>query len=221
MARKKEWKEGEMILTFQLTKIKEWQTPLMQEWINVSNPVFTSVEDQNFENSLKKARKSIEGWSEEDLKMKFISPILELGQVLDGDTFVSFFDKLFEEEVEGYKLTVKSDFVIAKGMLDYMERPFFHFQEYKPLKNPSGDSMAQLLEAFLIAQEKNKKEGKILPLYGCEIIGKQWTFVIMEGKEYCVSSPYICTEKEDLLKIIAIFRKFREILETRLLIQYA
>ncbi len=78
--------------------------------------------------------------------------------------------------------------------------------------------MAQLLEAFLIAQEKNKASGKIVPLYGCEIIGKNWTFITMEDNEYCVSKSFDSTDKEDLLKIIAILRKFREILETKLLV---
>lgn len=149
--------------------------------------------------------------------MKFISPVLELGHILDGDTFVSFFDKVLEAEVEGHKLSVKTDFVVASGMLDYMKTPYFHFQEYKPHKNPSGDPMAQLLEAFLIGQTKNKEDRVNKAIYGCEVIGKQWTFVVMEGKEYCVSPPYICTEREDLLQIIGILRKFIEILETKLL----
>lgn len=217
MARKKEWKEGEMIYTFHLTKIRKGQTLLMQEWVNVPTPTFTNTEQEIFDRSLYKVIQNNETWSEEDLKMKFISPVLELGRILDGDTFVSYFDKALEEEVEGYKLSVKADFVVAKGVLDFMLRPYFHFQEYKPQKNPTGDPMAQLLEAFLIGQTKNKKEGIEIPLYGCEIIGKQWTFVTMEGKEYCVSKTYDCTEKEDLLQIIAILRKFREILETRLL----
>jgi hypothetical protein len=218
MARKKDWKEGEMILTFNLTKIKKEETILMQEWLS---PIFSTLdtfEEPIFERILQRAIIYASTWSEEDLKMKFISPVLELGNVLDGDSFVSFFDKALEEEVEGHKLSVKADFVIAKGMLDYMQRPYFHFQEYKPKKNPTGDPMAQLLEAFLIAQTKNKKEGIEIPLYGCEIIGKQWTFIIMEGKEYCVSKSYDSTEREELLQIIAILRKFREILETRLLL---
>jgi hypothetical protein len=74
--------------------------------------------------------------------------------------------------------------------------------------------MAQLLEAFLIAQVKNNDTE--LPLYGVETIGKHWTFAIMQGKEYCVSKSFDCTDKEDLLKIIAILRKYRWILETRL-----
>jgi Holliday junction resolvase len=74
--------------------------------------------------------------------------------------------------------------------------------------------MAQLLEAFLIGQVQND-DGK--PLYGCEVVGKNWRFITIESRTYCISKTYDCTDREDLLQIIAILRKFREILETRLL----
>jgi hypothetical protein len=74
--------------------------------------------------------------------------------------------------------------------------------------------MAQLLEAFLIAQNENNDKN---PLYGCEVNGSTWRFITMEDKAYCVSKAYDSTDKEDLLRIIAILRKFRYILETRLL----
>jgi hypothetical protein len=66
----------------------------------------------------------------------------------------------------------------------------------------------------LIAQEKNKN-GK--PMYGCTVVGKYWEFLILENRTYCVSRSYDCTDQEDLLQIIAILRKFKAILETRLL----
>ena len=216
MAKKKEWQEGEMIVTFNLTKIDTFVTPLMQEWLDVENPVFDVVDERIFQKLLSKTNK-ITTWKEEDYKMKFISQVLELGQVMEGEKFVSFFDKSFSAEVEGYKLSVKADFVIAKGVLDYLQRPYFHFQEYKPQKNPTGDPMAQILEAFLIAQVENKKEDSDNPLYGCEIVGANWRFITMEEKTYCVSKFYDCSDDEDLLKIIAILRKFKMILETRLL----
>ncbi|TAE36795.1 MAG: hypothetical protein EAZ70_10235 [Runella slithyformis] len=134
--------------------------------------------------------------------------------MVEDEGFTSFFDKKLAAIIDNYSLSVNADFIIAKGVLDYMERPFFHFQEYKPSKNPTGDSMAQLLEAFLIGQAQND-DGK--PLYGCEVVGKIWRFVTMEGRAYCVSKTYDCTDRDDLLQIIAILRKFREILETRLL----
>ena len=73
---------------------------------------------------------------------------------------------------------------------------------------------SQLLEAFLIGQTKNEKP---IPLYGVEIIGGTWRFVIIEGKDYCISQSFDATNKEDLLQIIAILRKFKHILFTRLI----
>jgi hypothetical protein len=215
MAKKKEWREGEMILTFGLTKIGfPDTTSLLDEWLNVQDPVLNQAEQYIFEHTYAKGTQKMTTWSEEDLKMKFISPVLELGSVMDDTNFASFFDKKLEAKVEGYNLSVKADFVIAKGLLDYMIRPFFHFQEYKPDKNPTGDPMAQLLEAFLIGQTKNDDKK---PLYGCEVVGQSWRFIVMENKTYTVSKTFNSMEREDLLKIIAILRKFREILETKLL----
>jgi hypothetical protein len=215
MAKKKEWREGEMILTFKLNKIDTFYTPSMTEWLSVIPPIFDPFEQREFQKLLQKTRK-ISAWSEENLKMKFISPVLELSDILDSDKFVSFFDKSLEAEVEGHKLSVKADFLIGSGMLDYMEAPYFHFQEYKPQKNPTGDPIAQILEAFLIGQVKNTAK---TPLYGCEIIGPSWRFIVMENKDYCVSKTYDSTDQNDLLLIIAILRKFKEILETRLLVK--
>ena len=147
--------------------------------------------------------------------MKFISPVLMLGNVMEDKLFVSFFDKKLTAEVQGYQLSVKADFVIGSGLMDFMQKPYFHFQEYKPNNNPTRDSMTQLLEAFLIAQ-KNNDDGK--PLYGCEVNGANWIFLTMENKDYCVSKAFDSRDKEDLLAIIAILRKFRHILETVLLV---
>ena len=211
---RKEWREGEVIKTFKLNRIVTYQTPLMQEWLNVQLPELNAYEQYSFDKNLIKAQKRISGWNEEDLKMKFISPILELGHLTDDEIVIGYFDKIISATVEDIKLTVKSDFMLAKGILDVFETPYFHFQEYKPYKHPSGDSMAQLLEAFLIAQEKNQN-GK--PMYGVDIMGANWRFVVMEGKDYCISETFNAIDKQDLLKIIAIMRKFKYILETRLL----
>jgi hypothetical protein len=214
MAKKKEWREGEMILTFGLTKIGfPDTTPLMEEWLDVREPNFDNRENANFEYLTQKINK-VQTWSEDNLKMKFISPILELGSVMEESKFVSFFDKKLRAKVDGNNLSVMTDFVIGEGILNYMVRPYFHFQLYKPNKEPTANSMAQLLEAFLIGQA-NKNDGK--PLYGCEVVGANWLFVIMENQSYCVSKNYVSTRKGDLLKIISILRKFREILETKLL----
>jgi len=214
MAKKKEWKEGEIALTFGLQKIDTYYTPLLQEWLDIGSVILNDEDISSYKKLLSKTNK-IMTWSEETLKMKFISPVLELGNLTDDISFVSFFDVKLSDTVDGYPLSVKADFVVGSGLMDYMQKPYFHFQEYKPNKKPSGDSMAQLLEAFLIAQQQNA-DGK--PLYGCEVNGASWIFVIMEGKAYSISKTYDSKDKEDLLQIIGILRKFREILDTRLLV---
>ena len=212
---KRQWKEAELIQTFNLERIAGTTIPLMDEWLNVELPIFSDFDSHSFNTLYLRGVKNINGWGEEDLKMKFLSFILELGEMLDDGQIVTFFDKKLVGIVEGISLSVKSDFMLAKGFMNIYDTPYFHFQEYKPQVNPTGEPMAQLIEAFLIAQEKNRSDGFEFPLYGCEIIGKQWCFVIMEGKKYCISNLYDCTNREDLLKIIAILRKFRKMLSER------
>ncbi len=214
-AKVKEYKEASLVLLFKLKRIATYYTPLMQEWLEVENPTLDVVEQGNFDRKLFDAQENLSGWSEEDLKMKFITHIVDLGHLVGGNGIVTYFDKLISATVEGTKLTVKSDFMVARGYMDIFSTPYFHFQEYKPNKNPTGDSMAQLIEAFLIAQVENKNNK---PLYGIEVVGATWKFVIMEGKEYCISKSYDSLDKDDLLKIIAILRKFKHILFTRLML---
>ncbi len=88
--------------------------------------------------------------------------------------FRTYYEKTVEATVEGIFLKTKTDFMIAKGILDLVKTPYFHFQavgvpKYKKEKDPNGDPTAQLLEAFLVAQEKNKN-GK--PLYGVCVVGR-------------------------------------------------
>lgn len=212
----KEWKEAELMLHFQLTKIVGIQTPLLKEWLEAEMPIFTQRESEVFEEVYQEGLENIVFWSEEDLKMYFISNILRLSKLMTSENkgYVGLFEKKLQAVVNNTKLSVRTDFLIAKGFKNAISDHYFHFQEYKPELKPSGEPMAQLLEAFLIAQIQNANDK---PLYGCEVIGAIWRFVIMEGKTYCVSEAFDCTKKESLLKIIGILRKFRDILETRLL----
>jgi hypothetical protein len=214
MAKKKQYTEGQLISLFNLTRIKDKITPKMSEWLSVQVPILDTVEKHNFDDALSRAKKSIEGWNEEELKMKFISHILPLGNLVDNDFFMTYYEKSLSGEVDGIKLSVKTDFMVAKGIMSFHQNPYFHFHEYKPQGNPTGEPMAQLLEAMLLAQEKNKN-GK--PIYGAEIIGQYWKFVILQGREYCISQSFDSIELNSLLDIIAILRKFRYILETELL----
>ena len=221
----KSYDEAELIGMFGLQRTAgNLATPLMAEWTGTSTTLI-EAEAYFFDLISKDLINQIVGWNEEMLKMNFISPVLILGHIRETAQYKTYYENLLEATVKGHFLKVRTDMMIATGILETPKIPYFYFQEYKKQKDypPSppkfggkkgGDVTAQLLEAFLIAQEKNKNDK---PLYGCTISGRYWEFVIMEGTTYCISKSYDCTETDDLLQIIAILRKFKEILETRLL----
>lgn len=216
MAKKKVkiYDEAELIEMFGLERLAGNKAhPLMKEWVNCSTTLHAG-EQYLFEEITKDLLGQINGWNEEMLKMNFISPVLILGHLKETKEYKTYYESTIEATVDDFFLKTKTDMMIAKGILERPKTPYFYFQEYKKMKEPKRDITAQLLEAFLISQENNKN-GK--PIYGCTIMGKFWEFVIMEKRTYCISKSYDCTENDDLMQIIAILRKFKEILETRLL----
>ena len=209
------YSEGDLITLFDLTRlVGNNQHPLMAELTNIKPLKLDQFEQYNFDKMLNNARKGIEGWNEEELKMKFISFVVDLGYLQDAEKYRTYYERELFATINDHYLYLKADFMIAKGVFNKPSTPYFYFQEYKKSKDPSGDPVPQLIEGFLIAQDKNKN-GK--PMYGCTITGKIWDFFIMEDKTYCISQSYDSMKPEQLLQIIAILRKFKEILETRLL----
>lgn len=210
----KSYNEAEIIKMFGLKRLSgNTTTPAMKEWTE-SSTVLADWETYLFSTITHRLSDKIIGWNEEMLKMNFISPVLLLGHLTETEQYKTYYESSLEATVDGNFLKVRADMMIATGILEYPETPYFYFQEYKKVKDPKGDVTAQVLEAFLIAQELNKNNKS---LYGCTVIGKYWEFMTMEQRTYCVSKSYDCTEQDDLMQIIAILRKFKEILETRLL----
>jgi len=211
--RPKKYSEAELIALFNLKRLTDSsQLALLQAWL-CAETTLNAGESYLFDLILTDAKANIDSWHEEDLKMKFISFVLRLGNLVDDAPFHTYFERTITATVDGYFLKTKTDFMLAKGIRDMPQQPFFHFQEWKRHRDPTGDPVAQLLEAFLIAQATNQTP---IPLYGCTITGKYWEFVLLSGKTYAISASYDCTKKADLMRIIAILRKFKVILETEL-----
>ncbi len=210
----KSYGETELIKMFGLTRFAgNDKYPLMKEWTD-TNTTLNMGEQYLFDSITDDLVRKIVGWNEEMLKMNFIAFVLHLGHLVENEQYKTYYESLIEATVEGYFLKVKADMMIAHGVLETPDTPYFYFQEYKKVKDPRGDVTGQLLEAFLIAQSQNERER---PIYGCTVYRREWEFYVMKEKSYCVSRAYNCTDNDDLLQIIAILRKFKEILETRLL----
>ena len=124
----KTWREAELIKAFKLNCIIAEKTSLMKEWLDVQSPKLNVAEQYYFDKVSVRAQRNIRGWSEEDLKIKFIGLILELGNFNEEGEAIGYFDKIISATVDGIRLSVKSDFMLAKGLLDVFETPYFHFQ---------------------------------------------------------------------------------------------
>ena len=54
---------------------------------------------------------------------------------------------------------------------------------------------------MLVAQKLNDHK---FPIYGCYVIGRNWYFMILQGKEYAISNDFSCVDDEvyDIYKIL-------------------
>jgi hypothetical protein len=212
--KKQKYSEAELVRAFGLHKIQENNPmPILNDWLGATT-ILQANEAQMLDKMLENIIKNIDFWNEEELKMKFISMILNLFVDYDHDNYQVYYERTIKARVENIDLSVKTDLMIAKGIFDLPENPYLCFHEYKRKKN-ADDPSGQVLEAMLIAQKINNNNK---PVYGLYIMGRFWYFMAMDSqRNYGISKPYVATEKDQLLQIIAILRKFKYIVETELL----
>lgn len=205
------WQFDDMRLAFGLQRILEG-CELLDSWLDVENNL--PPDDVNALERLRlRMVLNAEDWSEETLKMRFLAFLLDMADY-DTDNYQSFFESSISAKVGDYTLSVKADFMVAKGVGSTPRVPYFCFHEYKR-NPPDKDPRAQLFQAMLIAQAKN---GNTKPIYGSYIIGKHWTFIVLQANNvYCTSRTYDATLKHDLQNILLILRKFKWILDNQLL----
>jgi hypothetical protein len=159
--------------------------------------------------------KSGSNWNEEELKIQFIGVLLYVADIDEDKKIKTFFERPLSAIVRDIPLSVIADCVVAspKGLGGSPRSPYFFLQEYKKSKGDKQDPEGQMLTAMIIAQELNQ-DGQ--PLYGCWIVGSNWHFTVLNGVEYCVSRQYDATQERDLLQIVFILRKLKELILARL-----
>ena len=149
-------------------------------------------------------------WNEEELKMKFISPVIEASQIEVPNQIQTFYERPLSGMLQGYFFSVICDCMVATptqgGRPDV---PYFFLQEFSPHLPPKlgggwgegdrNDPEAQMLVAMLLAQQANA-DGK--PLYGAWLQGENWYFTVLNGLEYCRSKIYVATNRTQLEQIV-------------------
>ncbi len=179
--------------------------PLLDEWLSVS-PIVPEFERESLSRLKTHLLKRVLSWNEDELKMFFIGPIIELAN-LETKELKSFTQRTIEATINGIKVGGKVDFMIAKG-LRTAKPPYFCIHEYKQEANTSDDALGQLLIAMVASQNLNENK---FPILGAYLVGRNWFFAILEDNKYAVSNAYNASD-DDIFQIFAILQKSKEII---------
>lgn len=182
----------------QLVNIKQnINQSVFDEWF--SNDVSISNETVNvFEELISNNELLIESYSEEDLKINFISPILNRVNFKSYENeFRDFYELPMVYKTEKFIFNGTVDFTISKGLIE-SEKPYFFIQEFKKGKQNSYPE-SQLLAELISGVELNSWS----EIKGAYIVGSLWYFVILqkldnEKYQYFVSKKLDSIRIEDL-----------------------
>lgn len=155
---------------------------------------------------IEKHRLKLPAYTEEKLKVKFITPILNL---------VDFYQDQLDD---WYEVEMKQEFehVILKGIVDYLvaegsavpKLPYFFLQEFK-YTFPDKDPKYQLLAEMIAALEMNPSH----EMKGGFIVGALWYFALLRKVEeryfFYISPGYNALDFEDLQYIFTILQSVK------------
>ncbi len=185
---------------------------ILNDWITTSC-VFNDFEQAFFEKIYKDAHIDASYWNEEELKIKMVGLLFSLADIEIANKAKVFYERPISAKVGDYNLAVICDCLVATSLpFNKPTHPFFFLQEFKKKRGEKNDPEGQLLTAMLIAQEQNQDSK---PIFGGYLFGSIWNFSTLLGNQYCVSREFNATRKEDLLQIVYILRKLKELILAR------
>lgn len=202
------WTAEDVELFFGLTITKA--NKHLDEYTNVRHITITPQEQQALQKLQLQLQDHVDDWNEEELKMKFIAFMIGMAE-LDGEGYHTFLEREISFEAQGLKISGIVDLILAEGFRS-PRHPFFSLHEYKKERNSANDPLGQVLIALMAAQAINN-DG--LPLYGCYVVGRNWFFVVVDGKKYAKTLAYDATQ-EDISDILRILKHLKTIVEKRI-----
>jgi hypothetical protein len=197
-----QWKRQALAKRFGLTEKKSHPDLLL--WVN-SHTKVGELTTRNLLRLLRQTSDKFWDFNEWELALKVIAKIIQEVN-FDGNAIRSFSLRDMRATIDNEELNGKPDWVVATGSQD-PEKPYFFLQEHKKSFDNEGDPIGQCLAAMLVAQTLNQEPNEIL--YGSFVVGADWYFMILKGKEYSISLPYSTTKEIELLQIYQILKTLK------------
>ncbi|TAE29381.1 MAG: hypothetical protein EAZ91_12595 [Cytophagales bacterium] len=196
--------------TFGILPVED--SPELTTWLQ-TNETLRADEQQLLDKLYTRSKNLINYWNEEELKMRFISHLLLIADIEVDHRIALFYERPFSAKIDDHTLRVVADCLIATpATFARPKHPYFFMQEYKRSKGDYKDPEAQMLMAMMIAQELNQ-DGH--PLYGSYVYGSRWRFCTLLDRNYCQSPEYDADKYDDLLQIVFVLRRLKELILAR------
>lgn len=77
----------------------------------------------------------------------------------------------------------------------------------------SKDPLGQLLIALVAIQQENEVMNLHFPLYGAYVVGHFFYFVILDGKVYSKSEPYVASRETEIFEIFCILNEVKNYID--------
>ena len=208
----KEWTLTKLDHAFGIRQILDMNYPLLKNWQDLSKKIeLTAYEKQQLLDLQEPLQWGGKGWNEYELENKFISPVF-MAAKFDDQTIGYFLERPLKGIVGEYELSGIVDGMIATGFRD-PDKPFFCMHEYKRSVDNDGQPDAQALAAMLVVQADENGQK---PIYGLYIVGLIWNFMVLDGKEYCISKNYDASNPE-IFEIFGMLKALKHLIKTELM----
>jgi hypothetical protein len=197
----KDWTLTQLDNAFGLSQI--WECALLQQW-EKNNVAITEFEKTNLLYFQKAFIRGGRAWNEVELENKFISPVILIAGIDDGQIGY-FLERPLFGIIGDYELSGIVDGMIASGFRE-PNTPYFCLHEYKRSIENQGTPDAQVLAAMLVAREQNQNK---LPIYGLFVVGIDWNFIVLQNNQYCISRTFHADNEEifDIFKMIKALKQ--------------
>ncbi len=189
--------------------------PALSEWLDTAMEL-NDGEQYEADALREQLELNVLHWNEQELSLHCIGPIFSIPKftiIRKMNLFAQRFITADVPDSQGGFVTLsgRPDGILASGFRS-PDKPFFSFQEYKKEKDPNGDPGGQCLAAMLVGQAKNDDLSQ--PVYGCYVVGQNWQFMVLIGKQYAIS-PAFSAQTDEIYFIIGVLKRLKELVAAR------
>ena len=200
----KYWSRQDIANAFGLSTTEECEH--LTTWLAADSVSITDTERQELLRLQTKLKQNVDIWNEQELIIKFIALLIDL---VDYDTahFKAFANRKLSGRIDDTPVGGEVDLMIAAGRYA-PTAPYFCLHAYKKEQGVDNDPYGQLLIAMMTAASLNENQQ---PIYGAFVNGRNWFFLTLVGRQYCISEEYVAT-REDIFQVYLALKKLKQTL---------